>query len=85
MSPSTQAVEVAQAEIVEVAEIGALLPAESAPPVFVKAPVLETPQLQFIDRFVDVPGESPQPTELRKHWKFQQSCSTMTRWLTFPW
>merc|ERR1711945_20320 len=35
--------QVAQAEIVEVVEIGAPLPAESAPPMFVTAPVLEAP------------------------------------------
>merc|ERR1712064_220523 len=33
----------AQAEIVEVVEMGAPLPAESAPPMFVTAPVLEAP------------------------------------------
>merc|ERR1711945_75660 len=33
--------QVAQAEIVEVVEMGAPLPAESAPPMFVTAPVLE--------------------------------------------
>merc|ERR1712107_706044 len=35
--------QVAQAEIVEVVEMGAPLPAESAPPMFVTAPVLEAP------------------------------------------
>merc|ERR1712012_1319198 len=35
--------QVAPAEIVEVVEIGAPLPAESAPPMFVTAPVLEAP------------------------------------------
>ena len=35
--------QVAQAEIVEMTEIGAFLPSESAPPMFVTAPALEAP------------------------------------------
>merc|ERR1712136_593623 len=50
--------QVAPAEIVEVVEIGAPLPAESAPPMFVTAPALEAPPVVV---------EYVQPTPVVEH------------------
>merc|ERR1712064_91906 len=56
--------QVAQAEIVEVVEMGAPLPAESAPPIFVTAPVLEAPPavVEYVQPAPVVEYVAPAPT-----------------------
>merc|ERR1712135_264711 len=53
--------QVAQAEIVEVVEIGAPLPAESAPPMFVTAPVLEAPPAPVVEYVAPAPAVTYAP------------------------